>query len=418
MTPTEIRAEPGMLDLLAERQVRGLCLTILLLAFLSGALRTAIPLITAGAGYPVSGVSWAQGLFSAAWPVFGLVAGTMIDRGSKIGILRRGVVLFVAAQLAVLALLLGELLPPAHVFAYAVLSGIIVVSAEAFMLSIPPLVLSGGRLSAFYGVALFLDYGFSFFAGPIVASLVVAHGFAPFLLLVVATLLAIALAAPRGVPDLPGAKSGERIDRAYVLAGFRFLAGHPYLRPLTALTFFLSVTFGAFLTLFVFFVTDPAHLGLDESAYGLMISAYAIGAMFGAAGLRRLVGATGIRTAIVVDGLGTAALLIVPVLSKNPVVVFAATFLAGSGLSLWFVAVTTFRQRLTPASILGRANSAFRVVGYAGMPVGSLVAGVVGAFASVETAALAVAALMLVALAAALPALWFIDDYDRGTAAA
>lgn len=415
MATAEIHPDPGILRLLADRQIRYFCLTIVLLAFLSGAIRTAIPLIATGAGYTVTGVSWAQGMFSASWPIFGLIAGTMIDRSDKGDIIRRGVIVFVTVELGVLALFVAGALPPAHVFVYAVISGILVVSAEAFMLSIPPLILTGSRLATFYGIALFLDYGFSFFAGPIVASLVLAGGFEHFLVLVVATLLAIGLAAARGVPDLPCGNRAERVDGAYVLAGFRFLAGHPHLKALTTLTFFLSVTFGAFLTLFIFFVTDPDHLGLDDSAYGLMFSAYAAGAMLGAVGLRHLVGATGIRTAVIVDTIGTAALLVVPVLTRNPLIVWVSTFLAGVGLSLWFVSVTTFRQRLTPAAIMGRANSAFRVVGYAGMPVGSLMVGVIGGVASLEAAAVTIAVMLLAALAAMLPRLWSIDGFSDDT---
>lgn len=416
MATAEIHHDQGVLRLLADRQIRYFCLAVVLLAFLSGAMRTAIPLVASGAGYSVTGVSWAQGLFSISWPLFGLVAGTLIDRSRKTAVLNHAVILFVTLQLIVLALYVAGALPAGHVFAYAVMSGIIVVSAEAYMLSIPPLMLKGSRLAAFYGVALFLDYGFSFFAGPIVASLVLARGFEDFIIMVIATLFAIGFAANRGVPDLSGTESGERICRAYVLAGFRFLAGHPYLRVLTVLTFFLSVTFGAFLTLFVFFVTDPAHLGLPQSAYGLMFSAYAAGAMLGAVTLRHLFGATGIRAAVIIDAIGTAALLVVPAVTRNAAIVWATTFLAGAGLSLWFVSVTTFRQRLTPPAIMGRANTAFRVVGYAGMPVGSLIVGVVGSYASVDTAAFTVALLMLAALAAALPTLKSIDRYDRETA--
>lgn len=401
-----------MFELIADRYVRYFCITVVLLAFLSGALRTAVPLLATQSGYSVTGVSWAQGLFSLAWPIFGVVAGTLLDRHDKVTLAVKSMTIFMLLHVAIAAMVTTHVAPAGQIFFYAIVAGIIVVSAEAYMMTIPPLIMAGTKLMTFYSIVLFLDFGFSYFFGPVVASIALAHSSMVFYLLVIATLLGAIYCVRRAIPDLPVIDKPV-ITARYILAGFRFIFSNRYLTCLTILTFFLSVVFGAFLTAFIFFVTDSEHLGLDVSKYGIMFSAYAFGAMAGALGMRLLLGSASVRTAVLADGLGTVALLIVPAFSNNIAVVWVTTFLAGAGLSLWFVSVTAFRQRLTPPDLLGRANAAFRVIGYAGMPIGSFLIGVLGSLLSLQFAATVIAALLLAALVVTLPLLWFVDQLGQ-----
>lgn len=397
-----------MLALLAHRHIRYFCLTVVLLAFLSGALRTAVPLLATQSGYSVSGVSWAQGLFSLAWPIFGIVAGTLLDRHDKVTLAVQALVIFALLHVALLVLLVMKIAPPEQIFFYAILAGVIVVSAEAYMMTIPPLIMEGEKLTAFYSIVLFLDFGFSYFLGPVAASMVLAHSTVMFLGLVIAAFVASIFTVKRAIPTLP-AIDKPNVTIGYIMAGFRFIFSNRQLTSLTVLTFFLSVVFGAFLTSFIFFVTDSGHLGLHASQYGIMFAAYALGAMAGALFVRHLLGSASVRSAVLADGLGTAALLIVPAFSSSVTAVWITTFIAGAGLSLWFVSVTAFRQRLTPKDLLGRANSAFRVIGYAGMPVGSFLVGILGSFVSLQFAAAIISGLLLVAMAVTLPLLWWVD---------
>lgn len=397
-----------MYELLAHRHIRYFCLTVILLAFISGALRTAVPLLATQSGYAISGVSWAQGLFSLAWPVFGIIAGTILDRNDKISLAVMASIIFAALHVALVILFLMHLAPPEHVFAYAVIAGVVVVSAEAYIMTIPPIIMDGARLRAFYSIVLFLDFGFAYFIGPVAASFVLAYGRVAFFLLIILAFGVTIFSIRRAIPALPAVVK-PAITISYILAGFRFILSSRHLASLTALTFFLSVAFGAFLTSFIFFVTDQEYLGLDKSRYGLMFAAYALGAMIGSIIVRRFSGLTSVRVAIIADVLGTAALLIVPALTNNVVTVWLTTFLAGVGLSLWFISVTTFRQQLTPQELLGRANSAFRVIGYAGMPVGSFLIGMLATITSLSLAAIAIGSLLVISLVVTFPFLWGVD---------
>lgn len=397
-----------MLELLAYRHIRYFCLTVVLLAFLSGALRTAVPLLATQSGYSVSGVSWAQGLFSLAWPVFGIIAGTLLDRHDKVTLAVQALAIFALLHVALLVMLVTRLVPPEHIFIYAIIAGVIVVSAEAYMMTIPPLIMEGAKLTAFYSIVLFLDFGFSYFLGPVVASMVLAQSTTLFFGLLIAAFVASIFTVRRAIPTLPAADR-PNVTIGYIVAGFQFIFSNRQLTSLTVLTFFLSVVFGAFLTSFIFFVTDSKHLGLDASQYGMMFAAYAFGAMAGALCVRHLLGSASVRAAVLADSLGTIALLIVPAFSHSVAAVWITTFIAGAGLSLWFVSVTAFRQRLTPKDLLGRANSAFRVIGYAGMPIGSFLVGVLGSLFSLQVAVTIIAGLLLAALLATLPLLWSVD---------
>lgn len=401
-----------MLELLAVRHIRYFCATVILLAFLSGVLRTAVPLLATQSGYTVTGVSWAQGLFSLAWPVFGIVAGTLLDRHNKVSLAVRSMTLFILLHVATVAMVSMQLAPPEHIFIYAIIAGIIVVSAEAYMMTIPPLIMAGAKLTTFYSIVLFLDFGFSYFLGPVAASFTLAHYPMAYYPLVITTLLLTIFCVRHAIPPLPETEKPV-ITTRYIMAGFNFIFSNRYLTSLTVITFFLSIVFGAFLTAFVFFVTDSQHIGLKASQYGVMFSAYAFGAMAGALGVRYLLRSTPVRTAVLADGLSTAALLIVPAFSNSVIMVWITTFLAGSGLSLWFVAVTAFRQRLTPPALLGRANAAFRVIGYAGMPTGSFLIGVLGSMVSLQFAATVIGSLLLSALIVTLPLLWSVDQLSQ-----
>ncbi|GAA4660870.1 hypothetical protein GCM10023262_05840 [Bartonella pachyuromydis] len=139
-----------------------------------------------------------------------------------------------------------------------------------------------------------------------------------------------------------------------------------------------------------------------------MFAAYALGTMAGALFAPRIRYAP-VRLAVLADGLGTVALLLIPAFSKSALVVWGITFIAGVGASLWFIGVTAFRQRLTPKQLLGRANSAFRVIGYTGMPVGSFLVGILSSFISLQFSTTFIGGLLLVAIAITLPFLWKAD---------
>ncbi|HEX4817220.1 MAG TPA: MFS transporter, partial [Nonomuraea sp.] len=76
-------------------------------------------------------------------------------------------------------------------------------------------------------------------------------------------------------------------------------------------------------------------------------------------------------------------LLVVPMLVPSPWALYPVAVLWGVTSAAGNVLVISARQRLIPAALLGRVNSAYRLVGMGGMPLGAALGGVVAAFAGI-----------------------------------
>ncbi len=77
-----------------------------------------------------------------------------------------------------------------------------------------------------------------------------------------------------------------------------------------------------------------------------------------------------------------AAMIAVPGLTTNIWIICAMMVLSGATIALWNVTVVSLRQEITPDHVLGRLNSAYRLLAWGSQPLGALlgglVAGVVG----------------------------------------
>jgi predicted MFS family arabinose efflux permease len=69
--------------------------------------------------------------------------------------------------------------------------------------------------------------------------------------------------------------------------------------------------------------------------------------------------------------------LLVMGLTVRPVVAALGVIAVGTGSTLWNVLTVSLRQRLVPDHLLGRVTAAYRVVGFAAMPVGAVIGGLV-----------------------------------------
>ena len=54
--------------------------------------------------------------------------------------------------------------------------------------------------------------------------------------------------------------------------------------------------------------------------------------------------------------------------------------LGGVGISIWNVITVSLRQRITPGRLLGRVNSAYRLVAWGTMPLGAIAGGLLAEF--------------------------------------
>jgi MFS family permease len=73
----------------------------------------------------------------------------------------------------------------------------------------------------------------------------------------------------------------------------------------------------------------------------------------------------------------SAGSFFVPVFWAEPVAVAASLAIGAFGGLVWNVITVSLRQSLVPDELLGRVNSAYRLVGWGTMPFGALAGGLI-----------------------------------------
>jgi predicted MFS family arabinose efflux permease len=231
-------------------------------------------------------------------------------------------------------------------------------------------------------------------AGVLVATSLAAAFLGPAGLYLLAALVLARLPGHYRPPARPPAKA-----RRDIAEGLRFLSRHPTLRALAVLGGVLNLATTAYFSVFVLFaVGDQSPMGLPEEAYGLLWAGLAAGSVIGSISAGRLERSLGPRRTL----LGTmrssrCCWPTTPVLTSQ--VLPVATMLAAVGFlaaAANIVSVSS-RQRIVPEALLGRVNSAYRLLGSGGQPLGAILGGLLAQtvgllslFAIVATAQLAV----------------------------
>jgi predicted MFS family arabinose efflux permease len=159
----------------------------------------------------------------------------------------------------------------------------------------------------------------------------------------------------------------------------------------------LHATFG----IFVLFAVEILHL--EPAGYGLLLSVEAVGVLCGsllAVGIKRRIGiGPAILLSLLVSGLGN----LVIGTSANVVVVasmmVAISFCAG----VWTVVTNSLRQATVPDRLMGRVQSAHRLLSWGAIPIGTIFGGAIAqAFGLRAPFLVAAGALTVLAVAAYL----------------
>jgi MFS family permease len=221
-------------------------------------------------------------------------------------------------------------------------------------------------------------------AGPGVAGLIVGLITAPITLSIdavsylfsAAGLIAIVKREP--APHTPASHTSIRRSLA---EGFRAVYGTKLLRILLGQSATLNVGFGAVSTIFTIYAVRV--LGFSPDKLGLALGSLAAGAFFGsllAARIQRLIGLPRTLTLAIIGVCASPLLLLIP---RNADVVslllaMSAWFGHGFGIGMWNVNTITLRQVLTPMRLLARMNATYRMVLFGALPVGAMLAGLLG----------------------------------------
>ncbi|MFP5327347.1 MAG: MFS transporter, partial [Acidimicrobiia bacterium] len=162
-----------------------------------------------------------------------------------------------------------------------------------------------------------------------------------------------------------------------IAEGLRYLWSHRILKTLGLILGAQNLLGTAQQAVFVLYATsDTFGLGLSDAGVGFLFAVTAAGGFLGSfasAPIERRLGRTTVLTlSLVMFG----ASLLIPGLTRNVAVVAGTGLLAGSAM-MWNVITVSLRQRIIPDHLLGRVNSAYRLLGWGSMPIGAALGGVV-----------------------------------------
>lgn len=340
-------------------------------------------------------------MFSAVLPglVFSLLGGALADRLERRRILVVTNLLRGAAMLAMAGVTALGLLELWHLFALAVLYGSVSAFADpAFNALLPQIV---GREHLQQGNALFaLGDNLARIAGPALAgALLVLAGAPQAMLLTALAFLGLMLTLLSLRPPRRGVSTPPQPVLQEALAGLRYAAGHRTL--LTFLGFFgvVNVCGAILVTTLPLFVTRS--LGLDASAYGLLLSASGVGIVVGLGAMNvlrfRRRGLAIAGAALLAAAAGYLPLGLAPWLPFSLAVALLAVAVV-DGLSMVAnVLYPAWVQSEVPDGFRGRVFGVTTLVAYSLVPVGYGVAGVLSILTEPHTALLLAGALLALA---------------------
>ncbi len=228
-------------------------------------------------------------------------------------------------------------------------------------------------------------YSIAAVAVPAVGGMMLKIVSAPFLIAVnVVTyfLSVIFLGRIKKREELPPSDSHLPMGKA-IAEGLNFIIKTPLLNRLVLATGASAIfsTMG-WTMLIKYAVTD---LKIAEGEIGVIMSASAIGGIIGALIVRKMTLLVGEGRIIALSALATPILFIgIPLAATlmaagvNPMIpLIVSGFMMQISNTFFNVSQVSFRQRLCPPHLLGRMNASFRFIVWGGMPIASLLAGVI-----------------------------------------
>jgi MFS family permease len=360
---------------------------------------TALPLLAAAVTrdpVAVSGILLAGHL---PWLLFTLPAGAIVDRLDR----RRLITAVSAMRALVMAMLcglvfFGEAGLPA-LYAVAFLQGVGEVFSDNAVFALVPGVVAKERLEDANGRLEAIVVATNQFAGPALGGLLFAQAAGlPFLVdagsFVLAASLVLGIKRRPSRPAEPRPKTSIRAD---ISEGVRWLRARPSLRNLSYIAALTNVALNATFAIFVLFALE--ELDLSAPAFGVLLSIEAVGALSGSLLATRIRKHAGIPLALAA-ALGVAGLanLTISATAAVPLVAAMMVAVAFAG-GVWNVLTNSLRQAVTPDRLLGRVQSAHRLLSWGAIPFGTLLGGVAASVFGLRAPFL-IAALMLCVLAA------------------
>jgi MFS family permease len=312
-----------------------------------------------------------------------LLAGVWVDRVRRRPVLIAADLGRAALLAAIPVLFLAGALRPEHLLAVMLAVGALTVLFDTAHGAYLPGLVSRAELTDANG-KLVSSAQAAGVLGPSLAGAVVQAVSAPVAVavdafsFVLSAVLLWRIRAPEGVPA--GAARGSAWTQA--VEGMRFLVANRFLR-LTTISFTLNnLAVSMYTAVYVLFVVD--ELAMPPAVLGLLFAALGVGALAGSLAAHRLVQRLGLGRMLVLAGalaaLGFAAVPLAAVWRGAAVpLLLTGQVLQPFGFGCVIVAVASLWQAVTPNELLGRVGATRRLINLGVMPLGALVAGLIGA---------------------------------------
>lgn len=313
--------------------------------------------------------------------VLALPAGVVVDRYRRRPLMIVANLVQAAALGAIPLLVVLRELTGGRLLAAAMVAGAGRVLFELAYRSYLPSLVRSGQLTA-ANARLTSSESLAEVGGPAAGGWLVTALGAPFTLLldtasfVVST---VTLSRIRSAEPAPAAEPGRR-PRAELAASFRFTFANPYLRAFLGEAATYNLFWQIVQTLLTLYAIET--LRLSPAALGLVLAVGSAGALLGAMLAGPAASRFGLgRTVVTAAVIGDAAPLVLPFVAPGPaaaVVLGAAFFVRGIGITGCNVHVIAIRQTVTPHRLLGRTTAAYQLVGHGVIPIGALAGGLLG----------------------------------------
>jgi MFS family permease len=367
-----------------------------------GVFASALPLLTVTITRNPVLISLVSAATYLPWLLLSLPAGAIADRRDRVSLMWRSQVLQAVIVASVTVLLaMGK----ASVSVLAVmgfgLGACEVVFANASQAVLPEIVPSA-LLSKANGNQYSVANAGQLFIGPPVGSLLFAAAVAlPFGVDAGSFALSAGLLAT--LPRRPRASTAQPPIRMAIAEGLNWLRQHRLLRTLAALLAVNTFCYQLGNVVVVLLATQTLHV--SYRGYGLLLAGAAIGSVLGGVVNAPIVARIGELPALLA-ALGSNVFIFVAIgFSPDAVALGVLLGLNGFATTMWSVVTVSMRQRIVPSDLLGRVNSAYRMLGWGLMPLGSLAGGLIARELGIRAAYPIAGALRGVALLAALPVL-------------
>ncbi|WP_284740644.1 MFS transporter [Amycolatopsis sp. RTGN1] len=364
----------------------------------TGAFTAAVPLLTVTLTHDPRLVSLVSAAAYLPWLLLSLPAGALADRHDRAGLMWRAQAAqaVLVAITAVLAACGAIGIPVLAVTAFGLGAGEVVFSTAAQailpdLVAKPLLPRANGRQQAITTVT-------EQFAGPPLGSLLFGVAAAlPF------GLDAVSFAASAVLVARLPRRAGAARTRSAIREGLAWLLRHRLLRTLAILVGVNTFCGQLAAATLVLLATEVVHL--DARGYGLLLAGAALGSVLGGLVNARVLARIGARPALLTALAANVAAFAGIGLSRDAVMLGAFLAVNGFVTTLWNIVSVGLRQELVPSALLGRVSSAYRLLSWGLIPVGTLAGGLVAHGLGLRAPYLVAAAVRGLALVAALPVL-------------